>query len=564
MMLRRLSSNNRPFVPRFIRAMVAAIVLLCAFSATGFCTEVPSETARQVAQGVLRHHVAVFGHWNGSLTPTLAGSDTVRYGDEAVAFNFQVRPSGHVLVIVEDELSPVPLYSTTSTFVPGRADDPNAIESWIVPELKGRVRGARDFQRRAGNNAAVGLQSVDRSHVKQTWAYFRGLSGDTGTDETSRSLSPASSDIVRGATVGPLLTTAWGQKAPYNLQTPDKNCSSGYTLTGCVATAWAQVLNYWKWPLQGEASHVYDWISDTGTIQLFVDFSSASYDWDNMPAVLTDSSAQAQKDAVSLLMYHLGVAAETDFGCGSSGSEFYADEALDTYFKYKNMTQVANRLERENFSASQWFALFKAELDADPPRPVIFSIWETSGGHEVVVDGYQEGAANEVHINFGWEGSYDGYYDVSNDSDFNTDRYNWYVNDQCMVVGIEPDNTSPSVNAGDGQSVEEETEVTLSGSATDPEPDSTPISAYLWTQISGPAAAIANATTTTATITTPNVHSDGTELVFQLRADDGNRAYGTATVTITVNNTDGSVAPVVSSSGGGSSGGCFMDSLFNP
>ena len=566
MMLRRFNSNSRPIGPRMMWATVLAIIFLCAFSATGFCTEVPSETARQVAQGVLRHHVALFGHWNGNLEPTLGGGDTVRYGDEAVAFNFQVQPSGHVLVIMDDDLSPVPLYSTTSAFVPGRSDDPNAIESWIVPELKDRVRGVRDFRRRAAAPASAAAQSVDRTRIKQAWAYFRTLSGDNPGEGSLRSLSSTSNDIVRGAVVEPLLTTAWGQEAPYNLQTPDDDCTDGHTLTGCVATAWAQVMNYWKWPLQGEGSHAYDWINGAGIQNLSVDFSSTGYDWDNMPAILTDSSTQAQKDAVSLLMYHLGVATDMEFGCDNSASGAYADEVLDTYFKYKTMNQPGNRLEREAYNAVQWFDLFKTELDADPPRPVIFSIFEPNGGHEVVVDGYQEGAATKVHINFGWDGSYDGYYDVSDDSDFNTASHDWYVtNNQFIVIGIEPNNTPPSVEAGSDQIVEEGTVVTLIGSATDPEPDSTPISSYRWTQVSGPAVVIANATTTIATITTPNVHSQ-TQLVFQLRADDANRAYGTDTVTITVSNTDGSTAPppAASSSGGGSSGGCFMDSLFNP
>jgi len=551
-----------------IRAIFAVLAYVCLSSALGFCAEVPTGTARQVAQGVLRHHLALFGHWNGSLMPTLGGSQAVQYDAQTVAFNFQVQPSGHVLVVIDDDLSPVPLYSTTSTFVPGRSDNPNAIESWIVPELKDRVRSVGDMMRRAGNTPAAATRSVVRSRNKQTWAYFNGLSGDTGARGASVGLAAESSAAVRGAMVAPLLTTAWGQDTPYNLQTPDDGCISGHTLTGCVATAWAQLLNYWKWPLQGQGSHSYDWIGVGGNATLFVDFGAATYDWANMPDVLTIGSTQAQKDAVSLLMYHMGVAAEMEFGCNTSSSWFWADETLDTYFKYKTMTQAANRLRRENYSASQWFALFKAELDADPPRPVIFTIGSDLGWHEVVVDGYQQAPPNMVHINFGWEGFYDGYYDVNDDSDFNTGSFNWYVNyNQLMVVGIEPDNPPPLVDAGGDQSVDEETEVQLSGSATDPGPDSTGISSYLWTQVSGPLVGITNANSTTATITTPNVNVE-TQLVFQLRAEDANRAVGTDTVTITVSNTDGSVAPAPPPSlpvaaGGSSSGGCFIASFLN-
>ena len=130
-----------------------------------------------------------------------------------------------------------------------------------------------------------------------------------------------------------------------------------------------------------------------------------------MPDVLTtDASTQAQKDAVSLLMYHVGVAAEMDYGCGDEGSSSsaWADEILDLYFGYKSSMQFYDRASIA--TAAQWFALFKAELDADPPRPVILSIL-SNGGHEVVVDGYQSDflLGDLVHINFGWGGDSDDF-----------------------------------------------------------------------------------------------------------------------------------------------------------
>jgi hypothetical protein len=555
MMYLKLNSNNRLVEARTIAAVLAAAVFVCLSSAAGFCAEVPMDTARQVAMGVLQHHEDRFGHWNGSQAPTLGDGTVVRFEGEAVAFNFQVRPSGHVLVVVDDDLSPVPLYSTTSTFDPGRSGNPNAIEAWMVPELKGRVRFAREVMARSADSALATTQSEARRRVHRAWSYFEGLGGDAALLGSSRGLSATSGDMERGAAVEPLLTTVWDQDAPYYLKTPAGD-GCDHTLTGCVATAWAQVLNYWKWPARGQSSHSYDWEGPGGTENLSVDFSAATYDWALMPDDLTAGSTAEQKAAVSEFIYHLAVAVETDFGCGVSSSSFWADEVLDTYFKYKTLT-VQNRLRRESYDAAQWFGLFKAELDADPPRPVIFTIGSDLGWHEVVVDGYQEGAANLVHVNFGWQGSYDGYYNINDDSDFNAGSFDWYVNsNQLIVVGIEPDNPVPTVDAGSDQSAEEEAEVQLSGSATDPAPDSTAISSYLWSQLSGPAVVIHNATSTTATFTAPNVHSE-TQLVFQLRAEDGNRAHGTDSVTVTVGNTDGSVAPAAPASSGGGSSGCF-------
>lgn len=542
--------------------MLAIVAWVCFSSNAAFSAEVSIDIARQVALGVLQHHEALFGSWNGSRAPTLGDGTVVRSEGEAVAYNFQVRPSGHVLVIVDDNLSPVPLYSTTSAFDPGRYDNPNSMEAWIVPELQGRVRSMREVISRAGNSTLAVTRSATRGRINQAWSYFKGLADDAVMRGASSNLTADSGDIVRGAVAGPFLDTVWGQDTPYNLQTPD-DTGCTHTLTGCVATAWSQVLNYWKWPVQGQGSHSYDWVGASGTENLSVDFSAATYDWANMPASLTASSSQDQKDAVSLLIYHLGVAAETDYGCGESSSTLWADEVLDSYFKYKYMSQQANRLERENYTAAQWFELFKTEMDADPPRPVIFTIGCDAGWHEVVVDGYQEGATDMVHVNFGWKAQYDGYYNINDDSDFNTGSFDWYVDyNQLIVVGIEPDNLPPSVDAGSDQSVDEKTDVQLTGSATDPLPDSTEIRSYLWTQLSGPGVVINNATAATATFTTPGVDSE-TQLVFQLRAEDGNRAYGTDTVTITVSNTDGSVAspPASVSSGGGSSGGCFVNNI---
>ncbi len=540
---------------------VMAPVFFCLFCVTAHGADVPSDTALQVAQGVLQHHVALFGHWNGSLTPAIGDVETVRYDAESVAFNYKVRPSGHVLVATADELNPVPLYSTTSDFIPLRSGNPNAVESWIVPEMKDKVNRVKQFRRRAAFVSAARTQSVDRSAVKNNWTYFKALSG-TVHSAASRSLVTESGAIMRGATVSPLLSTAWGQDAPYNLQTPDDNCSSGNTLTGCVATSWAQVLDYWQWPVQGVGSHSYSWTGDSRSETLSVDFA-VTYDWASMPDVLSAASSDAAKNALSLLMYHLGVATEMDFGCDSSGSLLWADEILDIYFKYKSLTEQNNRHDRASgsYTAAQWFELFKTELDADPPRPVIFSIGAVQGWHEVVVDGYQDGPPSMVHINFGWSGSYDGYYNISDDAHFDTGAYDWDVtNDQVMVVGIEPDNNPPVVDAGQNQSIDEEISVQLSGSATDPE--GIGISSCLWTQVSGQAVTISDETTLSPTITTPNIDSDTADLVFQLRANDANRAYATDTVTITVSNTDGSVASVaVASSGGGSSGGCFIGSL---
>ncbi len=268
-----------------------------------------------------------------------------------------------------------------------------------------------------------------------------------------------------------------------------------------------------------------------------------TYQWNMILDDYGSGSTPQQRDAVAQLMYHMGVAAEMQFGCTSSGSSAWADEALDLYFNYKSSMTLHDRA-GDGYSGSQWFALIQAELDADPPRPVVFSVFATSGGgHEVIIDGYQtvpDSATDMVHINYGWSGYYDGFYNIT--TYFSTPPYTWDANDQWIVTGIEPDNYPPTVDAGVAQAVDEQTLVQLDGSATDPE--GLDIGSYLWTQTIGPEAILSSASLEDPTFTAPNVHGT-TLLVFQLRANDANRAYATDTCTITVSNNDSSTEPAV-------------------
>ncbi len=510
-----------------------------------FAGPVELATARRVADNTLRHHVALYGDWNGTTRPVVAAGAPVVFEGGSVAYNFAVHPSGHVLVAVDDLISPVLLYSTRSAFDPSRAGQPQSLESWIIPETHRHVRNVRERAAAGTLTRSAGAATEAGRRIARAWAYYAGEPADAA----ARGTLLETAATARGATVGPLLTTTWHQIGPYNLQTPEDTC--GQTLTGCVATAWAQLMRYWRWPITGTGTASYVWTdSNDDNHTLSVDFDTAApYEWDNMPSTLSDSTA-AQKDAVSLLMYHVGVAAEMQWGCSVSASSAWADEVLPIYFRYQAGATYYGPAELSGLISTERFAILKAELDADPPRPAILSIFTAAEdvGHEVVVDGYQTtDTGNFVHINFGWEGSYDGYFNF--DNDIQTDPYTWEAQNHQFVVGIQPDNDPPVVDAGADQSVNEATQVQLSGSATDPEAAGM---AYRWTQTSGPAVTLANATTLTPIFTAPGVSSQ-TNLVFQLRADDLNRAWAADTVTVTVANTGGG--------GGGGGGGCFILSL---
>ncbi len=539
----QIKSNSKSSTGRFMWYSALALLFFGWSAGAGLCAEVAFEAARTVAERKLVHHVALYGSWNGHAAPVVAEGQAVRYENQVVAYNFTVEPSGHVLVAVDDAFSPILLYSERSRFDPGRAYDPAAIESWIVPEMDKRVGVLKRLRAASSLRRESSEQTVEGRRIKTAWAYYM-KAADERAAAVSSDPERSADAPARSVNIGPLLSTAWGQEEPYNLLTP-AGSTCAHTPTGCVATAWAQVLRYYQWPLQGTGDHSYPWNGTT----LAVDFNKSFYQWDFMPGTLAGSGSE-QQNAVALLMRDVGIAAEMNYACGDSGSIEYADDVLDTYFKYKAMERVS----RTNVASSAaWLNYFQTEFDAG--RPVVLSIFleDASGGHEVVADGCQD---DLIHVNYGWEGYQDGWYNIT--SDFMTEGRTWDASSQVIVIGIEPDRDGlrPSIHAGEDQIVNEGATVQLSGSVID-----TAVR-YQWRQVgigdSAPKVSIQNADTLeNATFRAPNVSTD-THLVFMLKATNANRSVGFDKVGVTVRNTGSSSSR---SSGGGGGGGCFITSL---
>lgn len=110
-----------------------------------------------------------------------------------------------------------------------------------------------------------------------------------------------------------------------------------------------------------------------------------------------------------------------------------------------------------------------------------------------------------------------------------------------------PINTPPIAQAGPDQTVNEQTQVTLTGSGTDPDEDGG-ISSYVWTQMGGePAVTLANAGAASTTFMAPDVSVD-TTLTFQLMVTDNRGAPGFSTTKVTIKAVDGT-KPVITLTG---------------
>lgn len=209
-------------------------------------------------------------------------------------------------------------------------------------------------------------------------------------------------DRATHTAVSPLVTTSWNQSDPYNRKCPLDG--SRRSVTGCVATAMAQVVNYHEWPqANGTGTYSYTWNGQT----LSFNYGATTFDWAHMANTYSASSSTTACNAVATLMYGCGVSVEMEYSSSSSGAMSYrCASALVRNFGYD---QGAVYVMRDYFSAAEWDELIYAELAAG--RPVLYNGQSSSGGHAFVCDGY-DGRGN-YHINWGWGGISDGYFLLS-------------------------------------------------------------------------------------------------------------------------------------------------------
>lgn len=248
--------------------------------------------------------------------------------------------------------------------------------------------------------------------------------------------------------ISPLLASQWSQKDPYNRLCPI-DYDGNRSVTGCVATAMAQVMRYYQWPAQAQGSVQYQWQRwDGSTVDLSLDLSSITFDWDNMlDQYQEDAFNDAQANAVAQLMQACGYAVEMSYSSQSSGTMSGAvPVAMVKNFDYATSTQLEIR---DLYTLQQWEEIIYDNLKE--AGPVLYSgittYWE---GHEFVCDGYDSDGF--FHINWGWNGLCDGYFllDALTPEVMGTggsESGEGFIYLQDAVIGLVPSNTPNTVTA---------------------------------------------------------------------------------------------------------------------
>lgn len=204
------------------------------------------------------------------------------------------------------------------------------------------------------------------------------------------------------APIAPMVSTRWNQDSPYNYNCPV--VSGSKSMTGCVATAAAQVMKYHNYPPAGTGTITYTDNNTTRTLN----FDGKPFDWDNMLDSYNVTYNSTQRDAVAYLMQAVGYASQMSYSPEASGAQSPAMLAgVKQYFGYN---EKATMLNRQNFPLAEWEDLIYENLKT--VGPVYYAGADNiQGGHAFVCDGYSSDGF--FHFNWGWGGAYDGYFKLT-------------------------------------------------------------------------------------------------------------------------------------------------------
>lgn len=241
------------------------------------------------------------------------------------------------------------------------------------------------------------------------WAFVSAKNFEIAkTKENSLDMTKSKSEwnrLLRGehkttkAEILPLLTTEWNQGVYYNQYCPnDPAGPDDRCVTGCVATALGQLMNYFRWPQSGIGQYTSE---DTVYGTLTVDYSAAKYNFNEMSIKLN-----RQNDATANLIYNIGVSVDMHYGPDGSGmTNHKAAHTMKTFFQYGDTAAYAFR-DDVNWD---WDSMLVSYLSRG--IPLYYAGWGDTNyvsGHAFIVDGHQD--STYFHFNWGWGGSWDGYF----------------------------------------------------------------------------------------------------------------------------------------------------------
>lgn len=395
-----------------MRNSLTPLLLLTALLAAGsqaLAAKSTPEEARVLAQEWVSTIVAKQGAWAGSIAPEVAIPEPFERNGRLLGYFCPVKPKGYVIVSLYKQLAAVKAWTDTNDLDP-------ASDEAMVDLLKGGLERMIDgVEAKAGKK--IDATSEDEIGKLVDIDYRKAWQKPKLDSSAVAEQAPPPAVAANYSSGGVLLTTCWHQFWPYNDQCPVIGCTdpalNSRALVGCVATAGAQIMNYWHWP--------------------------PNYTWTDIPDELTAGSTTTQIAETSRLCHDVGVAVGMAYGCDGSSAA-----TSDMTFVYIGWSYSGSGADstchveyRPSWSVDNWFLIIQQQLNVN--RPLQYRI----PGHSVVCDGWRiDNDVKQYHIVYGWTGG---------------SRTTWYTvdaiaggnpGDEYIVTDIVPANCIKGTVAG--------------------------------------------------------------------------------------------------------------------
>ena len=312
-----------------------------------------------------------------------------------------LEPAGFIIVPADDRIEPIIAFSSEGTY---EASDTNPLGALVSRDLPGRMTRIR---KQDANQETVTTTSPKQMSAQQKWDTLL-----TTTSELEYGIA-----TVSDMRVAPLVQSKWNQSTVNS-----SNCYNYYTpnnyVTGCVATALSQLMRFHQAPTTSVGTATYTiTVDSTSRSEALMggNGTGGAYDWASMTLVPASGVTTAQCQAIGRLMHDAGAAVNMSYTANSSGTDtLLSATALKSSFGYSNAVKGYNS--GSNIATDARNAMVNPNLDAG--LPVLFGITDGSSGHAIVGDGYgYQSNTMYHHLNMGWSGSNDLWYNLPNIDD---------------------------------------------------------------------------------------------------------------------------------------------------
>lgn len=384
-----------------MRMGIVILILLMVFAGGALGERIDSDTAEAVAAGFLSTD-AQHGARPQSQPPSIAAMEPIVNpgSDQVLGYLVRLRPRGYIVVAPDTLLPPIIAFSMESV-MPSDTETANPLLDLVRMDLSLR------------------LEAVDRGMIAPDAARTSHWSAMSSTAE--------SADMATGPLIGPLIeSTTWGQSAPWNSEVPVDPTTGTRAAVGCVATALAQILNYWQYP----RSILFDASDDytSATRRIPIDASDASI---TRIEYGEGGFRNPDDEVMARLSYAAGVAVRMDYASAGSGA-IPTDAAvvlaggwnpypkplhvgLLGYASAELHTCVNAHWGAPYYeTASQFYNALREDLAEGRPAMLTVKTGNSRVGHTLICDGY-DGATQRFHLNLGWGGYTDGWYALPQD-----------------------------------------------------------------------------------------------------------------------------------------------------